>query len=323
MKNLLVISIAILPIIGCTKMNETAAPETKTAETKSAAVDTAPPATYESDILDWRKKRVERLTSEDSWLTLVGLYWLNEGTNQIGSDKAENNILLTGKAPAKVGTMQLSSGKVTFVPAVPVTIRGDKAVEAPAGKPIELKNDTEADGPTVIGLGTMSFQVIKRNERFGVRVKDPESDARKHFAGIDYFPVDPKWRVVARYEPYDPPKKIPITNVIGMTAEETSPGALVFEVGGKTHRLDPILEAGSEELFIIFRDQTSADATYPAGRYLYAAKPGADGSVVVDFNKAYNPPCAFTEFATCPLPPLQNKLPFRIEAGEKKYGKGH
>lgn len=311
---------AVAALTGCTKMNET--PVVGQKEGAKPAV-VAAPANYETDILAWRKKRVERLTSEDSWLTLVGLYWLNEGVNGIGSSTDANNIVLPAKAPAIVGSLNLSGGKVTFTPAVPVTIRGEQPVEAPAGKAIELRADVDPAGPTVVGLGTITFQVVKRGDRYGVRMKDPESETRKNFSGIDSFDVDPKWRVEARFEPYDPPKKIPITNVLGMTADETSPGALVFEVEGKEYRLDPILEAGSTELFIIFRDATSKDATYPAGRYLYASPAGPDGKVIVDFNKAYNPPCAFTEFATCPLPPLQNRLPFRIEAGEKNYGKGH
>jgi uncharacterized protein (DUF1684 family) len=153
-------------------------------------------------------------------------------------------------------------------------------------------------------------------------VKDAEAETRTHFKGLEYYPIDPKWRIAARYEAYHPPKKVPITDVTGMTSESISPGAIVFEVDGKEYRLDPILEEGSTNYFIIFRDATSRNATYPAGRYLYAAPP-KDGRMIVDFNKAYNPPCAFTPFATCPLPPLQNRLPIPIEAGEKKYVGGH
>jgi uncharacterized protein (DUF1684 family) len=179
---------------------------------------------------------------------------------------------------------------------------------------------SDADGvPTVIEVGPLRFFVIRRGDQHGVRIRDRESEARKNFHGIDYYPIDPKWRVNAQFEPYSPTKKIPITNVVGMTEDMESPGALVFEVDGKTMRLDPVLEEGTDELFIIFGDTTNGRETYGGGRYLYAPKPGADQRTTVDFNKSYNPPCVFTDFATCPLPPSQNKLAVAVTAGEKKY----
>jgi uncharacterized protein (DUF1684 family) len=178
----------------------------------------------------------------------------------------------------------------------------------------------DANGPTIVQMGSVRFNVIKRGDRLGLRVKDAQAPTRTHFAGLDYFPTDVNYRVEARLDPYNPVKKIPIDDVTGMRSESDSPGALVFTLDGKEYRLDPIVEEGSDELFIIFRDLTSKDETYPAGRYLYAPKPGPDGRTVIDFNKAYNPPCAFTPYATCPLPPQQNRLDVRIEAGEKRYG---
>jgi uncharacterized protein (DUF1684 family) len=171
--------------------------------------------------------------------------------------------------------------------------------------------------------GTLTFTAIRRNDRFGIRVKDPQSDARVHFKGLDYFPPDPKYRVEARFEPYNPPKHIPMPNVSGVTTDEVSPGALVFTLDGRELRIDPILEQGTKDYFIIIKDATSGHETYGAARYLYASPPDASGKTIVDFNKAYNPPCAFTPYATCPLPPPQNRLPIRIEAGEKKYAGGH
>jgi uncharacterized protein len=263
---------------------------------------------YEKDVMQWRQRRSTRLQSEDSWLSLVGLDWLHEGPNE---------LKLPG-GPA--GSVVLQSGKTTLEPSQNsgLTIDG-KPVASPAG----LLNDFDPNGPTVVKRGSAQFQIIKRNDRYAVRVKDAQSEARRNFKGLDYFPIDPKWRIVAKFEPYNPPKKIPITNVLGMIGDEVSPGALVFSVGGKEYRIDPINEQGEEDLFIIIKDQTSRDSTYPAGRYLYAKHPGPDGTTVVDFNKAYNPPCTFTPFATCPLPPPQNVLPFRIEAGEKRYAGGH
>ncbi|MFP5246842.1 MAG: DUF1684 domain-containing protein, partial [Thermoanaerobaculia bacterium] len=234
--------------------------------------------------------------------------WLNDG---------ENVISLPAKG-APTLKLSRSGGTVTLEPSETMTIGGQ-----PVTAPVQLKNDNEPDGPTVVQMGSIRFQVIKRGERYGLRVKDANADTRTQFAGLDYFPVDPKWRVEAKLEMAHPPKQIPITDVTGMTSNNISPGSLVFTLDGTEYRIDPILEEGSDELFLIFKDATSRDDTYPAGRYLYAAKPGADGKVIIDFNKAYNPPCAFTSFATCPLPPLQNRLPIRIEAGEKRYAGGH
>ncbi|HKG12516.1 MAG TPA: DUF1684 domain-containing protein, partial [Pyrinomonadaceae bacterium] len=191
------------------------------------------------------------------------------------------------------------------------------------GKPVtslELKPDTDAGGPTTLKLGTLTFHVIKRGERLGVRVKDSASPERTSFRGLEYFPTDERWRVEARFEPHNPPKTIPITNVLNMEEDTPSPGSLVFDVGGQTYRLDAITEEGEEQFFVIFADATSGKETYGAGRYLYAGPPDSQGRLLIDFNKAYSPPCAFTKYATCPLPPEQNNLPLRVEAGEKFAG---
>ena len=152
-----------------------------------------------------------------------------------------------------------------------------------------------------------------------MRVKDKESPTLRAFHGIENFPADPKWRVEARFEPYDPPRPVRVPNILGTVDTESCPGALVFEIDGKSYRLDPVVERGETDLFVIFGDRTNGHGTYGAGRFLYAAAP-VGGRTVLDFNKAYNPPCVFTPYATCPLPPAENKLPIPIEAGEKAYG---
>ena len=293
------------------------------AETPGPAkqVSTPPPAqvvvSHQADIEAWQKDRDQRLRKDDSWLTLVGLNWLNEGENLVGSDRA-GKVVLPAKAPAKVGTLTLGKGTVTLTPAAKSGLLiGGK----PLAGPTVLQNDTWQDGPTIVKLGSVQFYVIKRQgDRYGVRIKDSESAARVKFTGLEYFSIDPKWRVEARFEPYKPARQIPITDITGVTANQPAPGALVFEIDGRTHRLDPIAEEGSSDLFVIFKDGTSRDSTtYPAGRYVYAKPAGPDGKVILDFNKAYNPPCVFTPFATCPLPPAQNHLPVRVEAGEKNF----
>lgn len=257
---------------------------------------------HNNDILKWRTERAQRLQREDGWLSLIGLHWLVEGENK----------------PIPGVTLTRQGDVITLQPGEGVTVDGK-----PITVPTQLADDSAEKGPTIVQLGTKRFNVIKRGTRYGLRVKDSQADTRTHFVGLDYYQVDPKWRVEARFEPYQPVKQIPITDITGMTSDNTAPGALVFTVDGKEYRVDPIVEEGSKDFFIIFRDATSRDETYGAGRYLYASPPGADGKVIVDFNKAYNPPCAFTPYATCPLPPEQNRLPVRIEAGEKKYRGQH
>jgi hypothetical protein len=273
-------------------------------------------ATHRAEIEKWRADRIRRLTAEDGWLSVVGLSWLEEGDNSVGS-AAANRVVLPRLAPERLGTIRLSRGKAVLTVAPGVAVTHD-------GKPIgtiELRSD--ADGkPTVVRHGTLSFYLIQRSDRLGVRVKDGASAARKAFHGIDSYPVSAAWRLTARFAPHQPKKALPIPNVLGTVTQELSPGAVVFTIGGSEYRLDAVEEEGTDELFLIFGDRTNGAETYGAGRFLYAPRPGPDGKTVVDFNKAYNPPCAFTAFATCPLPPPQNRLPIRIEAGEKHMGSG-
>lgn len=290
----------------------TACRQTTTSTTSAAPVDVA---AYKSEIQKWQSVRLANLTKEDGWLTLVGLFWLNEGENKFGSDPGNPIVLPKDKAPSLAGSLWLEKGRVRLAARSGVEITaGGKSVTA-----LDLKDDNDDSGPTILKLGSLLINVVKRGERIGVRVKDTESRTRREFKGLEYYPIDPKWRIEARFEPYQPPKTIPITNVLSMTDDETSPGALAFEVNGKNYRIDPILEKGETDLFVMIADETTGRETYGAGRYLYVSPPDASGKVIIDFNRAYSPPCAFTNFATCPLPPRQNHLPFRIEAGEKKY----
>lgn len=271
-------------------------------------------AAYISEIQKWRAERLEEINGENGWTTLVGLFWLEEGRNRFGSDPSNQIVLPRNRSSKIAGSLHLSRGVVQLEAQPGAGITND-------GSPVSslvLQSDA-TNKPTVLKMGSLTFFVIKRGEKFGLRVKDKQNPARVRFTGLGYFPIDTKWRVIARFEPYDPPKIVPIVNVLGMVENMTSPGALVFEINGSTYRVDPVLEKGSNQLFIIFADKTSGKETYGAGRYLYADPPAPDGKVTMDFNKAHNPPCAFTKFATCPLPPRQNRLAIRVEAGEKKY----
>ena len=269
-------------------------------------------AAYAEEIEQYRIARLVELKSDSGYLSLIGLFWLKEGENKFGSDPANEIVLPKEKVNRVGGVFVLKNGVVRLeAPANSHITAADKPVTS-----LELKSDAE-DQPTVLHLGSISLQIIKRGDKLGVRAKDKDNPARSNFAGIETYPVDQKWRLAARFEPYNPPKKMPIVNILGMESGEDSPGAVVFEVDGQAYRLDAIKEKGETKLFMIFADNTSGKETYPAGRYLYVDPPDTSGRMIIDFNKAYSPPCAFTKFATCPLPPKQNRLPFAIEAGEK------
>lgn len=270
-------------------------------------------ASYLSEIEAWRGQRLQRLTAEDGWLTLIGLYWLDEGANTIGSKAGSAVLLPAAKAPDRVGTLTLVENRIRFEVSsgVPVLRQG--------GPVSALTLETDASGnPTILGLGDLSFHVIERSGRYAVRVRDRAHPARLRFDGIESFPVVPEWRLRARLAPHDPAKEISVPTVMGTVSTQLSPGVVIFEVGGDVYRLEA-LTGPDRRLFLIFADQTSGRETYGGGRFLYSEPVDSGGSVVLDFNKAYNPPCAFTDFATCPLPPRQNKLALRIDAGEKRY----
>lgn len=267
---------------------------------------------YRAGIETWRQQREARLKADDGWLAVAGLFWLDEGPNRFGSGPDNAIVLPAGAAPPVAGTFELRQGRVG------VRVEPGVAVTA-AGQPVtamELRSD-EPGPPDVLKLGRLSLQVIVRGGRYGIRMRDPESEARRGFAGLRWFPIRDDLRFEARFVQWPSPRTIPIPNVLGQVNDLPSPGYVEFTVEGRRLRLEPVIEEpGAEELFFIFRDQTAGQETYPAGRFLYAAMP-KDGVVVLDFNKAYSPPCAFTAYATCPLPPPQNRLPVRIEAGEK------
>jgi uncharacterized protein (DUF1684 family) len=271
-------------------------------------------AAYVAEIEEWHNKRIDRLRSKTGWLSLAGLYWLKEGKNTFGSS-SENEIRFPlDKSPGFIGSIYLEEGKVRTEINEGVNV----FYEGRPVKSIEMKPDISGE-PTILSVDSLSWYVINRDERFGIRLRDHESENIKNFAGIEMYPIETSWRIQARLEPYNPPKIIDVPNIIGTINEETSPGSLIFSIEGKEYRLDPIGKPGGKSLFIIFADQTNGYETYGAGRFLYASMPGEDGVTTIDFNKTYNPPCVFTRFATCPLPPSQNVLPIRITAGEKKY----
>lgn len=278
----------------------------------------AEPTPYAREIEAWRAQRLERLKKPDGWLTLIGLHYLVPGENTVGSAGDNNAVLAAG--PARLGTVQMVEKQVTFTaaPGVEVRVNGQAAKSAP------LQLAAGAQPATLVSSGTVSFFLLERGGRLALRVRDSESERRTKFPGIAQFPIDPAWRIEARWKSFDPPREVPITNIAGQTTTEKIPGAAVFERDGQTIELLPMREGPSAPLFFVLSDATSGVETYSAARFLYADMPAAGSDkVVLDFNKAYNPPCAFTPFATCPLPPKENQLTIAIRAGEKKFEGEH
>jgi uncharacterized protein len=262
----------------------------------------------------WRTQRLDALTGDEGWLTLVGLFWLKEGDNTFGRGK-DNAVVLDNPSLAdKAGSFVRSGSEVRFVarPGAGITHAGQPVTT------LALTADTAGE-PTVLASGSLRFFVIERAGNLGVRIRDLNNPRRSGFRGLTYFPVSTAWVLKARFEPYQPARHIKIINILGMEQDMESPGALVFRKDGREWRLDAVLEQpGDKELFIMFADATSSHETYGAGRFLRVPLPSGT-TLRVDFNEAYNPPCALNDFATCPLPPLQNRLKLRIEAGEKTY----
>jgi hypothetical protein len=263
---------------------------------------------YHRSVESWRAEREARLKADDGWLTLVGLHWLQEGINRVGGGPTAEVPLPQG-SPG-IGTIHFSAGTARFTPATGVDVRIN-------GRPARTQVLRPQPGNyDVVTTGTVTMFVIRRGDRYGVRVRDANSAQRREFAGLRWYPIREDYRVTARFIPHPKPTAMMIANVLGAVEPWPTPGTVVFTLDGREVTLHPVLDGpDATELFFIFRDGTTGSETYPGGRFLYAAMP-ANGVVVLDFNKAESPPCAFTAFATCPLPPKENSLPVRIEAGE-------
>jgi len=289
----------------------------------AAACDRRPPAdpAYVAALETWRAERLAALTAEEGWLTLIALAWLEPGDNRFGSGPG-NRVVLPGRGvPPVAGTLTLGADGAVVLRTAPeagVTVDGESVAEA------RLRSDREGK-PQTVAVGAVRFRIIERGGRKAVRARDPNNPARAEFAGIEYFPVDPRLRVAARFEPYPHPREVRVPSHQGPDQTMLAAGLVRFELDGRPLALEPLAASREpEEFFFVFRDATAGTATYGAGRFLDAELPDpATGAVILDFNRAYNPPCAFTPFATCPLPPPQNVLAVRIEAGEMMRGGGH
>jgi uncharacterized protein (DUF1684 family) len=263
------------------------------------------PASHRAEVEAWRAGRYEALRRDHGWLTLSGLGWLTPGENRVGSDPSSDVVLPGG--PPHAGTLTVTGDGVT---ADGAWLHEGRPVDA-----LALIDDREGH-QTMLELGSLRMCLIERGGRLALRTWDLDAPARRTFAGIDHWTVDPAWRIVGRFEP-TPDRTLAVPDVLGTSERQPSPGEVVIEIGGSQHRLQALSGGPTGELWLVFGDATNGVETYGGGRFLYTAPPGEDGSVVVDFNRAYNPPCVFSPYATCPLPWPANVLPVRVEAGER------
>lgn len=261
----------------------------------------------------WYQERVSSLKSDEGWLNLIGLYWLEEGETTFGSGLESGFRLEDDGFPDLIGVFTLEGDKVFFVPRTDSVFIGENEVK---GKVKVFDAGTQEFEK--LTYNSLRWNIIKRADAYGVRLRDLETAAVTQFEDIERYPVDLDWRLEAKFVPYVPIREIPITNVLGQTTPNPSPGYLEFEKEGRTFKIDALDEG--DQLYLIIADNTSGGETYGGGRYMYVKKPTSGDKVILDFNKAYNPPCVFTPHATCPLPPRQNILDLAITAGEKTFG---
>ncbi len=273
-----------------------------------------PDPAHEKSVQEYRTKMEATLKSDAGWLTVAGLHWLKPGETSFGSDPKSGFVLPSGKAAAKGGVFKFDGKKVVLKvePAAKILVNGKAFTEG------ALIDDGVEKTPDLVTTGDLSMIVIERGGKFGIRLRDKSSKYRKAFTHRSWYPVKADYNVKGKFLPYAVAKKLRVPTVIeGVIEEHESPGEIEFQLAGATHRAQ-VLKAGEGQLWLIFRDRSSGKATYPAGRFLYGDL-AKDGTVSFDFNKAYNPPCAYTPFATCPLPPRQNSLKVAVEAGELTY----
>ena len=280
-----------------------------------AACDNTGPArpqagSYAAEIEAWRASRLESLKAPFGWLNLAGLYWVQPGEYTVGSAQ-DSAIRLGDFAPARFATIHRDGNRIEITATDGVQFH-DGERELTSGVMIP---DT-GEAPTTLTSGAVALRLIERNGEYALRVWNLEHPGSRNFAGLPYFDIDRGYRLQARFQPYDEPRKLRVQTVVtGLDYRPVAPGALHFELDGRPHSLE-VYDAG-DSFFVIFADVTSHSETYPAGRFLYTDLPGEDGTVTLDFNKAYNPPCAFNEFATCPIASRRNRLEVAVTAGEK------
>lgn len=285
--------------------------------------DTTTSAAWQADLLEWRSQRAAELQAPEGWLSLIGLEWLKEGDNNVGS--ATDNRIRIAKAPAHLAVVRLENGNLRLLSpqgGFPKDLIVDD--HSPEEQTLNADDAAPPSKPSELKIGTLTIVLIHRDQRIALRIKDLDAPTRAGFHGLRWYAPDTKYRVHAKWIPYNPPKTLDIPTILGTVDQLPAPGAAEFTLDGKVLRLEPVLEdPDAKVLFFILRDETSKTTTYGAGRFLYTDLPdhgvSQPGELWLDFNELINPPCAFTPYATCPLPPAQNRLTIAIPAGERRY----
>jgi uncharacterized protein (DUF1684 family) len=268
---------------------------------------------YIAAVENWQVEQEANLKKDSSWLTVAGLYWLREGENAVGADPSNDFLLPEGSAPGIVGVFDFEDRTATFRAADGVTVTQN-------GEPVQTA-ELEMGEKHAVAINDLTMWLHYSGSRLAIRLRDLNATLRKEFTGLKWFPVDPRYKVSAKFTPYAEPKKVDLLNVLGDIESFESPGYVDFELMGTSVRMEP-LSLGGGGLWFVFRDGTSGKETYPAARFLRADAPD-DGRVVIDFNRSTNPPCAYNPHTTCPVPTKQNRLKVGIEAGEKNYHENH
>ena len=268
----------------------------------------------------WKEGRFKEMGGEETtWLNLAGLFWLDEGEATFGSDPSNDHVLRADFAVPFLGQFIREGETVYFEPATDVNV---ETADGPVSGRLLLEDDGgEEMEATVLMHGSLRWWVILRDGMVGVRVRDLESAAWKSFEGFDLYPYNPDWRIKAKFVPFDEPRAFEYPTILGTTRTEKAPGMLVFTHDGEQHEIIPFERYEGTKFYLVLGDKTNGTATYDGGRFLYTDLPDASGYTFIDFNRAYNPPCAFSDFSTCPQPLRQNRLPFAITAGERVYKK--
>jgi uncharacterized protein (DUF1684 family) len=286
------------------------------------AADAPSASAWKSDLLTWRAEHAKELQQPNGWLTLIGLEWLKPGDNSFGAAKS-NAIVVNAPVSPTLGVVKLDGSTLQLLPpkgGYPAGLMVDG--KAPAD-PQPLASDNPGT-PSKITTGSVSITVIHRGDRYALRIKNSKSPARLEFHGLKWFAPNEAFRVQAKWTPYNPPHQVPVPTILGTEVMSEVPGIAEFTLDGKSYKLEPILEQpDAKDLFFIFRDTTAKTETYGAGRFLYTSLPdhglNQPGEVTLDFNRAENPPCAYTPYATCPLPLPQNRLQVALPAGQMRY----
>ncbi len=273
---------------------------------------------YNEAVEKWHHDRIEDLKKPNGWLNLEGLFWLHTGVNSFGKAEGSDCYYTNSIFPNHLGDFIYEGDSIVWVNAIPNGALVDNILLPLGKKQLVFKEEEGRDFAASLIFDQFRWVIIKREDKIGVRFRNLNAETLVNFKGIERFPVDAKWRIKAVLNP-PVQNSIMITNIIGQTSPQKSAGILAFTLKGKQYSLD-VIDEGGPKYFITFADETSGITTYGAGRFIEIAKPDANGNTEIDFNLAYNPPCAFTAFATCPLPPAQNRLTFSIPAGEKKFG---